>query len=191
MKRRRLRTRKKPKFDGYKIAERGIGGFIYYAVELLVDVAIIFILVRGFSVSFKFSYDVFGDKAKNPTSKDSVVVEIPRDSSATEISEIVYDAGVIDNKYVMMAKMKIGGYGKNVKPGKYGMSPAMKYGDIINLICGVNEEEEEDTGDANDKIKVDTGTDVYDTGETGDESGGEDVPDDGETTDDGGEDAGE
>ena len=111
------RRKKKSKIDGYKMAERGLGGFIYYGVELLIDIVIIFILIRGFSVSFKFSYDVFSDKAKNPATRKTVVVEIPKDSSATEISEVIYDAGVIENKYVMMAKLKIGGYGKDVKPG--------------------------------------------------------------------------
>jgi len=185
------RRKKKSKIDGYKMAERGLGGFIYYGAELLIDIVIIFILIRGFSVSFKFSYDVFSDKAKNPATRKTVVVEIPKDSSATEISEIIYDAGVIENKYVMMAKLKIGGYGKDVKPGTYGMSAAMKYNEIIELICGYKQEEEEDTDDANDKIKVDTGNDVYDAGETGDESGGEDVPEDDAGEDGGDTDTGE
>ncbi len=186
------RGKKKNKIDGYKIAERGLGGFIYYAIEALIIVGIIFLFIKGFSVSFKFAYDVFSDKAKNPASKDTVVVEIPMDSSATEISEIIFDSGVIDNKYVMMAKIKIGGYGKDVKAGSYGMSPSMKYGDIIDMICGYNEnKEEEDEDDANDKIKVDTGVDVYDSGETGDESGGEDMPTDGETVDGGDADGGD
>ena len=34
-------------------------------------------------------------------------------------------------------------FGGKIKAGKYGLSSSMTYGEIINLICGINEEDEE------------------------------------------------
>lgn len=122
--------------------ERNLKTALHYATGLLVNIIILFLIVRVFSIAFNFSYDVFADSAKNPGSLDYVVVEIPPDSSTSEIATILYDEGLIANKYVMMAKIKIGEYGNDIKSGKYGLSSSMTYDEILNIICGIEPEEE-------------------------------------------------
>ena len=67
---------------------------LYYSFQLLVDVVIILIFIKGFSASYNFSHDVFADSAKNLKSKEIVVVNILPDSSTSTVADVLYDAGV-------------------------------------------------------------------------------------------------
>lgn len=118
---------------------------LFYALALLVDVIIVYLIVRGFSVAYSFSYEVFSDSAKNTGDIKAVVVTIPPDSSTSSVSELLYEKKLIKNKYVMMAKIKLGEYGSNIKPGKYAISPSMTYDEIINTITGNVKKEEDNT----------------------------------------------
>lgn len=111
--------------------------------SLLINVVIVFFVVKIFSYSFNFTYDVFGKVALDPSSTQYVVVNIPADSSTSEICDILVDSGVCKDKYVLMVKMKIGGYGSEVVSGKYGLSPSMTYDEVLDIICKVETEEEE------------------------------------------------
>lgn len=139
-------------------AENRLRVALYYAFELLVDVFIVFAFVRAFSISYNFSHDVFYDSAKNIKNKDYVVVNIEPDSSTSDVAEKLFQAGVIKNKYVMMAKIKVSEAGSDIKAGKYGLSQAMTYNEIIGIITGgasVSEDLEK-----KDEPKVDTPTDA-------------------------------
>ena len=130
----------------YKTESR-IKTALFYAVELLMDVLIIYVIVRGFSLAYSFSYEVFSDSAKNAGDASYSVVKIEPDFTSMSISEQLYDKGVIKNKYVMLAKIKLGEYGRDIRPGKYALSPSMTYDEILKIITtGVAVNGEEDTG---------------------------------------------
>ena len=140
---------------------------LYYSVELLVDVLIVYVFIKAFALSFNFAYDVFHDSAKNPGDRSYVVVKIEPYSSAKKISNQLYDAGVIENKYVMMLRIKIGEYGDKIKAGKYGVSASMTYEEILGVLTGsATTSEEEDTGGENTA----TVTDAIDPNEIHDNS---------------------
>ncbi len=123
---------------------------LFYALELLVDVLIIYVIVKGFSLAYSFSYEVFSDSAKNDGDTRPVIVTILPDSSIKTVSESLYDAGVIKNKYVMMVKIRLNGYGPSIRPGRYAISPSMTYNDIITLIT--TDPEQETTGRSDDGL---------------------------------------
>ena len=128
----------------YKTESR-IKSALFYAVELLIDVLIVFVIVRGFSVAYSFSYEVFSDSAKTPGDISYTVVTIQPDFTSMSVSETLYDKGVIKNKYVMLAKIKLGEYGSEIKAGKYAISPSMTYDEIINVITGNVKKEDENS----------------------------------------------
>ncbi len=168
---------------------------LYYSVELLVDVLILYVFIKAFALSFNFAYDVFHDSAKNPGDRSYVVVKIEPYSSAKKISNQLYDAGVIENKYVMMLRIKIGEYGDKIKAGKYGVSASMTYEEILGVLTGsATTSEEEDTGGENTATVTDAidpseihdnsdqgaGEGAAEGGEEGDVGGGEEGGDAGE-----------
>ena len=119
---------------------------LFYAIELLLDVLIIYVIVKGFSLAYSFSYEVFSDSAKNDGDTSIKIVTIQPDSSTMTVSEALYDAGVIKNKYVMMAKIKLNGYGPSIFPGKYALSPSMSYNKIISIITKNPNADDSDSG---------------------------------------------
>lgn len=158
---------------------------LYYSFQLLVDVIIVLICVKAFSASFNFAHDVFVDSAKDYRNSDLIVVNIAPDSSTSTIAKQLYDSGVIKNKYVMMAKIKLSEVGGKIKAGTYTLSPSMKYSEIIGILTGgasVNTEMEDAT-----KKKINTPTDaeeVVDNSEAGAGAGdeGDDFVDNSEGT---------
>ena len=43
---------------------------LYYSFQLLVDVLLLYVFIRAFSMSYSFSHDVFYDSAKNLKNKE-------------------------------------------------------------------------------------------------------------------------
>ena len=113
-----------------------------FMLSLLINIVIVYVIIKLFSYSFNFAYSVFGDVAKDPIGKEYVVIEIPADSSTLQIGKALQDNGIIDDKYVFFAKVRIKKLGGSIKAGKYGLSSSMTYDEIINLICDIHEDED-------------------------------------------------
>ena len=145
---------------------------LYYAIELLVDVLIIYVFVKAFSIAFSFGYDIFHDSAKDPGDRSYVMVDIEPYSSTSKISDTLYEAGVIESKYVMMLRIKVGGYSDKVKAGKYGLSPSMTYEQIMNVITGNADSNANDASGTGGTGTEDTasGTDAIDPNKIQDNS---------------------
>ncbi len=116
-----------------------------FMLSLLINIVIVFMVVKVFSFAFNFTYTVFSDVALEPGSREYKVIQVKADSSALEIGEALEDGGIIGDKYVFFAKVKIKGYGTKIVAGNYGLCPAMTYEEILNTICHIEEDEEEDS----------------------------------------------
>lgn len=133
---------KKTRMD--EMVRKGLKHSAEFMLSLLINIVIVFIIIKLFSYSFNFAYSVFGDVAKDPTGREYAVIEIPADSSTLQIGKALEDNNIIEDKYVFFAKIRIKKLGGQIKAGKYGLSSSMTYNEIINLICGINEDEEEE-----------------------------------------------
>lgn len=114
-----------------------------FAGSLLINVLIVFCVIKVFAYAFNFTYSVFGDVCKSPGDTNYVVVEIPADASILEIGQALVDGEIIEDKYVFFAKVKVKGYGDRIKPGKFGLSASMNYDEILEIICDFGSDEEE------------------------------------------------
>ena len=112
--------------------------------SLLINVLIVFCIIKVFSYAFNFTYSVFGDVCKSPGDTNYVVVEIPADATILEIGQALVDGEIIEDKYVFFAKVKVKGYGDRIKPGKFGLSASMNYDEILERICDLDSDEEEE-----------------------------------------------
>ena len=194
-----MATKKKVK-TAYKTESR-LKAALFYAVEILLDIMIVYVIVRGFSVAYSFSYEVFSDSAKNRSDTTYVVVNIQPDFTTSSVSELLYDKGVIKNKYVMMAKIKLNGAGSEIKVGKYGLSPSMTYNEILQIITsgvavsGKDGDGRDSSGTGNRKLTTEpTGNTEVTTeaveGSDGGEDGQGDDSSDGDSSDEGSDDEG-
>lgn len=108
--------------------------------SLVVNLLIVFLILQLFNYAFNFTYDMFAQVSFHPGDKTEVTVVILPDSSVKEIVEVLDEAGVIENKYVLMAKIYLGKYHSQLMPGTYQVSPSMTYDDILVVISGEAEE---------------------------------------------------
>ncbi len=103
---------------------------------LLVNLIIVIILIEGFSYAFHFTYRMFGDFPYRPGDTSTVTITILADSSSMDVIDQVYDSGVIEDKYVFMAKTYLEGYYKSMKPDTYELSPSMTNTQILQTLTG-------------------------------------------------------
>ena len=115
--------------------------FICMLFSMIVNLAIIVFLIEGFTYSFGFTYRMFNDAPKNAADKTTVTVSVLEDSSSRDIIDLVYDSGVVEDKYVFMAKTYLEGYYKKMKPGVYELSQSMTNSQILQLLTGQTKEE--------------------------------------------------
>lgn len=139
---------------------RSMKRILRFLVGLLINVCILFVLVKAFTYSFDFAYQVFATKAVNAGDTSKVAVELVPDASLLEVADTLYDAGVIENKYAFILKLRISGGATKVVSGTYELSPSNTNVEIINTITG---------GDSKDSSSSD-GTDADNTGREMDES---------------------
>lgn len=127
-----------------QVVNKGLKSSSGFAFSLLINLIIVFFVVKLFSFAFNFTYSVFGNCVYQPGSTTYKVVEIPADSSIIEIGDALEEAQVIESKYVFFAKVKVKGYGDKIHAGQYGLSASMNLDEILNIICHIETEEEEE-----------------------------------------------
>ena len=110
--------------------------------QVLVNVIIVLLVIQIFSVAYNFFYKVFTDNSLNPMSRQEIEFVIKPDTSTVEVVDSLVEAGVIQDKYVMIAKIYLSSYHGKIMPGTYTLSPAMTQDEIMKEITGNNEEEE-------------------------------------------------
>lgn len=123
---------------------RGLKNSSSFMFGLFVNIVIVFLIVKLFTYAFNFAYGVFGSVSNHPGSQEYIVVDIPADSTIMEIGSALEDADIIEDKLVFYAKVKVKGYGDKITSGKYHLSASMTYDEILQILCNIHEEEEED-----------------------------------------------
>ncbi len=137
-------TKRKKKKDTADMVRKGLKRTSGFTWGFLVNLVIVFLIIKAFSYTFNFAYSVFGDVCADPLSKEYKVIEIPADSSIMEIGEALEESEIIEDKLVFYAKVKVTGYGDKIRSGKYGLSASMSYEEILNIICKIDTSDEEE-----------------------------------------------
>jgi cell division protein YceG involved in septum cleavage len=135
---------RKNKKNTEEIVNIGLKRSTGFAFNLLINIIIVFLVVKLFSFAFNFSYSVFGDVRYQSGSTTYKVVEIPADASTLEIGAALEDAGIIEDKYVFWVRVKVKGYGSQIQAGQYGLSPSMNVDEILTIICHLETDDDDE-----------------------------------------------
>lgn len=125
---------------------RSMKKILRFLCGLLINVCIIFVLLKAFSYSYDFAYQVFATVASDPGSTKKVTVEIPQDATLLEVGDRLYDAGVIESKYAFIIKLRVGDYAGQINAGTYQISPSDTNVEIIEMITGTSDGSSGDSG---------------------------------------------
>lgn len=111
------------------------------SVRVLLDLVLIFVLVQGFAEAYNFSYKLFIDIPYKTTAEAMMDFTIEDGSSVMDIATQLEDAEIVENRYIFLARVYVGGYNGDVKAGTYKLNAAMSPDDICKRICGIQSEE--------------------------------------------------
>ena len=139
----KINNKKKKKTNADEMVRKVFKRSSGFMWGLLVNLVIVFFVIKLFSYSFNFAYGVFGKTAKNPMSRDYKLIEIQADSSIMQFGEALENAEIIKDKYVFWAKVKVKGYGDKIVAGKYTLCASMTYDEILEKICHIEKKTEE------------------------------------------------
>lgn len=117
---------------------RIIIGFI---LRTMINILFVIGIVEGFVYSYHFSYKLFADIPYKPAVSDTMNITIEAGNSAKDVADILDDLDIVENKYLILARMYIGKYNSKIKAGTYKLGPAMTPDEICRCICGIQSEE--------------------------------------------------
>lgn len=110
-------------------------------VRTLINVVFLFLLVEGFTYSYHFSYKLFADLPTVAASSDMKNITIDAGSSAKDVAYLLEANGIVDDKYIFIARAYLGKYNNKLQAGTYTLGPGMTPDEICRMICGMQSEE--------------------------------------------------
>ena len=110
-------------------------------VRTLINFVFLLLLVEGFMYSYHFSYKLFADLPTMAASTDMRDIVIAEGSTVDDVSLLLEANGVIDDRYIFLARAYLGKYDKKIVAGKYSLGPGMTPDEICRAICGMQSEE--------------------------------------------------
>lgn len=116
---------------------------IRMVVRTLINVVIILLVIQAFMASYNFFYRVFTDTSVDSSDFTEIQFVIPPDSSTTEIVDMLVEEELVEDKYVMLVKVYLSSYYGKMLPGTYVLSKSMTQTEILKIITGTIENEEE------------------------------------------------
>ncbi len=111
------------------------------SVRVFVNLMLILVLVQGFVSAYHFSYKLFTDIPYQPISTQEWSVTIEEGSDVFSVASMLEDYGIVDGKYLFVARAYLGQYNNRILAGTYSLGPAMSPDTICRKICGVQSEE--------------------------------------------------
>lgn len=111
-------------------------------LRTLVNILLLFILVEGFAKAYLFSYKLFGDYPYVPAAQTVMEITIAEGSDAAAVAKILEENGIVENQYLLLARMYLGKYSSRIKTGTYSLGPGMSPETICKEICGIKSEDE-------------------------------------------------
>lgn len=139
---------------------RSMKKVLRFLFGLLINVCILFLLVKAFTYSYDFAYQVFATKSVDPVNNRKVSIQITADESVLDVSSALKKAEVIDNKYAFILKLRITGNAGKIKPGTYQIAPSNTNKEIMELITGTAETSSSDSDSSGGGDSSDSDTDT-------------------------------
>ena len=115
--------------------------FVGIIFRTLFNAILIFALIEGFAYSYHFSYKLFSDIPYKAGSDQIMNITIDEGSSAKDVAMILDANGLVDGKYLFLARMYVGKYNNKIKAGTYVLGPGMSPDQICRCICCMKSEE--------------------------------------------------
>ncbi len=114
---------------------------LQFCMQLLVNLFLLFLLIEGFKSSYYFSYKLFADVPYRVGADQRISITIEEGSTATLIAQQLEQNGIVEGKYLFLAREYLGKYNNRILAGTYQLGPDMTPDEICRTICGIQSED--------------------------------------------------
>ena len=114
---------------------------LQFCIQMIVNLFLLFLLVEGFEASYYFSYKLFADVPYRVGAEQRISITIEEGSTATLVAQQLEQSGVVEGKYLFLARTYLGKYNKRILAGTYQLGPDMTPDEICRAICGIQSED--------------------------------------------------
>ena len=122
-----------------------LGAISAMIIKTAVAVAIIIVVFRLAISAYDFGYQVFADIPVSDGEGRIVSVVVTDGQSSKELAKILEQKGLINYSYVFYIQEQLSDdYRDMIQPGTYELSTAMNSEEMLEILCHVEEDEEEE-----------------------------------------------
>lgn len=120
-------------------------GAITAMIARIAIAAVVIIVVFKLAVgAYDFGFQVFADIPKDEGDGRTVSVVISADQDSKDVGKLLENKGLIDNANVFYVQELLSEYKDQIKPGTYELNTAMSVEEMLEIMCGQDEEETEE-----------------------------------------------
>ncbi len=120
-------------------------GAITAMIARIAIAAVVIIVVFKLAVgAYDFGFQVFADIPKDEGDGRTVSVVISADQDSKDVGKLLENKGLIDNANVFYVQEMLSEYKDQIKPGTYELNTAMSVEEMLEIMCGQDEEETEE-----------------------------------------------
>lgn len=120
-----------------------LGAISAMIIKIVLAVAVIVIVFKLAVSAYDFGYQVFADLPVSDGEGRIVSVVVTEDQSSKELAKVLEQKGLINNAYVFYIQEQLSDYKDKIQPGVYELSTAMNSEEMLEVLCRVEEEEEQ------------------------------------------------
>ena len=121
-------------------------GAITAMIARIAIAAVVIIVVFKLAVgAYDFGFQVFADIPKDEGDGRTVSVVISADQDSKDVGKLLENKGLIDNSNVFYVQEMLSEYKGQIKPGTYELNTAMSVEEMLEIMCGQDEEGTEES----------------------------------------------
>lgn len=121
-------------------------GAITAMIAKIAIAAVVIIVVFKLAVgAYDFGFQVFADIPKDEGDGRTVSVVVSADQDSKDVGKLLENKGLIDNANVFYVQEMLSEYKGQIKPGTYELNTAMSVEEMLEIMCGQDEEGTEES----------------------------------------------
>lgn len=121
-----------------------VGAIFGMIFRLLFTLIMVMLVYRAAMEAYNFGYLIFADVPMELSPGTDKVVTIADGADNWEIAKTLEKDGVVNSAGVFYVQVMLSDYKENLKPGMHELNSSMKSEEIIKVMAGVTEEEDEE-----------------------------------------------
>lgn len=125
-------------------AKQLLGAISAMIVKIAVAVVVIIVVFKFAINAYDFGYQIFADMPMSEGEGRTVNVVVSEGQSSKELAELLEQKGLINDANVFYVQQLLSDYKDMLKPGTYELSTAMNSEQMLEILCDVHTEQEEE-----------------------------------------------